>query len=73
MHKAIFLAKFAYSECYPEIILMYLNLSTVYETQKKYPDAIISLFLALNSSIRIFGEKHVHTAIIFTALASLHY
>jgi hypothetical protein len=52
---------------------MYLNLSTVYETQKKYPDAIMSLYYALNSSIRISGEKHVHTAIIYTALASLHY
>jgi hypothetical protein len=28
--KAIFLAKFAYSECYPEVIVMHLNLSTVY-------------------------------------------
>lgn len=55
MQKAIFLAKFAYSECYPEIILMYLNLSTVFETQKKYPDAIMSLYYALNTSIRIYG------------------
>jgi hypothetical protein len=55
MQKSIFLAKFAYSECYPEIILMYLNLSTVYETQKKYPDAIMSLYFALNTSVRVFG------------------
>lgn len=52
---------------------MYLNLSTVYQTQKKFTDAIMSLFLALNTSIKVFGEKHLHTAIIFTALASLHF
>lgn len=52
---------------------MYLNVSTVYEVQKKYPDAIMSLYYALNTSIRIFGERHVHTAIVFSALASLHY
>ena len=28
--KAIFIAKLAYSECYPEVIVMYMNLSTVY-------------------------------------------
>ena len=28
--KAIFLGKWAYSECYPELLLMYLSLSTVY-------------------------------------------
>jgi hypothetical protein len=52
---------------------MYLNLSTVFETQKKYPDAIMSLYYALNTCIRIYGERHVHTAIVYTALASLHY
>ena len=28
--KAIFLAQWAYSECYPELLPMYLNLSTIY-------------------------------------------
>ena len=71
--KALFLAKFCYSECYPEVIIIYLNLSTVYETQKKYTDAIMSLFMALNISIKVYGEKHLHTAIVFSALASLHF
>jgi tetratricopeptide (TPR) repeat protein len=73
MLKAIFLAKLAYSECYPEVMVMHMNISTVYEAQRKYTDAIMSLFLALNISIRVYGQTHLHTAIIFSALASLHY
>lgn len=52
---------------------MHMNLSTVYEAQKKYTDAIMSLFMALNISIRVYGQVHLHTAIVFSALASLHY
>jgi len=71
--KAIFLAKFAYSECYPEVMVMHMNLSTVYQAEKKFTDAIMSLFMALNISIKVYGNNHLHTAIIFSALASLHY
>ena len=50
-----------------------MNLSTVYESQRKYTDAIMSLFMALNISSRVYGPHHLHTAIILSALASLHY
>jgi hypothetical protein len=33
----------------------------------------MSLFIALNISTKVYGSKHLHTAIIFSALASLHY
>jgi len=33
----------------------------------------MSLFIALNISTKVYGNKHLHTAIIFSALASLHY
>ena len=52
---------------------MYLNLSTVYEAQKKFTDSIMSLFIALSISIKVYGNNHLHTAIIYSALASLHY
>ena len=52
---------------------MHMNLSTVYESQRKYTDAIMSLFMALNISSRVYGPHHLHTAIILSALASLHY
>ena len=52
---------------------MYMNLSTVYQAQKKYTDAILSLFLALNIAIKVYGKIHLHTAIIYSALGSLHY
>lgn len=29
--------------------------------------------MALNISIKVYGNNHLHTAIIFSALASLHY
>lgn len=34
---------------------MYLNLSTVYEIQRKYTDAIMSIFNALHISIHVYG------------------
>lgn len=33
----------------------------------------MSLFMALNISIKVYGQIHLHTAIVFSALASLHY
>ena len=71
--KAIFTAQFAYSECYPEIIVMYMNLSTIYEAQRKFPDAIMSLFMAINIALKVYGNNNLNTAIIYSALASLHY
>ena len=50
-----------------------MNLSTIYEAQKKFTDAIMSLFIALNISIKVYGQKHLNTAIVYSALASLHY
>lgn len=29
--------------------------------------------MALNISIKVYGQIHLHTAIVFSALASLHY
>lgn len=70
---AIFVATVTYSECYPELLLLYLNLSTVYEAQHKYTDALFCLFRALDISLNVFGENHLHTAIILSALATSHY
>ena len=33
----------------------------------------MSLFIALNISIKVYGQKHLNTAIVYSALASLHY
>ena len=71
--KAIFVAKLSYSECYPELIVMLMNLSTIYEAQRRYTDAIMSLFSALNISIKVHGREHLNTAVIYSAIASLHY
>jgi tetratricopeptide (TPR) repeat protein len=73
MIKAISTARLTYSECYPELLPMLLNLSTAYENQKKFPDAIITLYSALSLASRVFGEKHMHYIIVIIALASLHY
>jgi hypothetical protein len=54
-------------------MVMHMNLSTVYEAQRKFTDAIMSLFMALNISIKVYGNNHLHTAIVYSALASLHY
>ena len=54
-------------------MVMYMNLSSVYEAQKKFTDAIMALFSVVNISIKVYGQKHLHTAIVFSALASLHY
>jgi hypothetical protein len=55
MIKAISIARLTYSECYPELLPMLLNLSTVYENQKKFPDAIVTLYSALSLASRVFG------------------
>jgi len=34
---------------------MYLNLSTIYEMQRKFTDAIMSIFYALNINIKVYG------------------
>jgi hypothetical protein len=49
-----------------------MNLSTVYEIQKKYPEAIMSLAQGLGIVRNIYGEDHIHLGIFYAALASLH-
>ncbi len=71
--KSIYYASVAYSESYPELLTLYMNLSTVYEIQKKYPEAIISLVQGLNIVKNIYGEEHIHLGIFYAALASLHF
>ena len=71
--RAILVAKCAFSEAYPELLIMLMNLSSIYEAQKKFSDAIIALYMALNICFKIYTEKHAHTAILFAALAALHF
>ena len=73
MIKMLFLATTSYGEEYPEIIPGYLNLSTIYEAEEKFTDAIFCISKALDISLSIFGEEHLNTAVCYAAMALLHF
>lgn len=69
----LLIATASYGEEYPEILSGYLNLSTIFEAEEKFTDAIFCISKALDLSLNIFGELHVNTAVCYAALALLHF
>ncbi len=54
LFKAIYYAYMSFGEIYPEILTLWLNLSTIYEIQKQYTEAIMCLFEGLRICLKIF-------------------
>jgi hypothetical protein len=63
----------SFGEEYPELIIAYLNLSTVYETTSRFMDSITCNTHALRIVLRVFGERHFNTAICYAAMATTHF
>lgn len=53
--KAIHISTVSFGEEYPELIIYYLNLSTLYESWQKFMDSITCISHALKIVLRVFG------------------
>jgi hypothetical protein len=54
MFRALYYAYLSFSEAYPEILVLWMNLSTIYEIQKLYTEAIMTLYEGLRVCIKVF-------------------
>jgi hypothetical protein len=54
MFKALYYAYVSFGEVYPEVLILWMNLSTIYEIQKQYTEAIMSLYEGLRVCLKVF-------------------
>lgn len=71
--KHIHISTVSYGEEYPELIIAYLNLSTLYEANMKFMDSITCISHALRIVLRVHGEHHLSTAICYAAMSTAHF